>query len=63
VLAPWLSANTAYAQVPTPISVLGHNAGDDFYLADYEDTVKYFHALAAASDKIKMLAAWPTRRT
>jgi len=37
------------AQVPTPISVLGHNPGNDFYLADYEDTVRYFHALAAAS--------------
>ncbi len=37
------------AQVPTPISVLGHNPGDDFYLADYEDTVRYFHALAAAA--------------
>jgi hypothetical protein len=42
------------AEVPTPISVLGHNPGDDFYLADYEDTVRYFHALAAASDRIKM---------
>jgi hypothetical protein len=34
--------------------VLGHNPGDDFYLADYEDTVRYFHALAVASDRIKM---------
>jgi hypothetical protein len=48
------AAARAGAQVPTPVSVLGHNAGDDFYLADYEDTIKYFHALAAASDKIKM---------
>jgi hypothetical protein len=32
------------AEVPTPISVLGHNPGDDFYLADYEDTIRYFHA-------------------
>ena len=42
------------AQVPTPASVLGHTPGDDFYLADYEDTIRYFHALAAASDRIKM---------
>jgi hypothetical protein len=34
--------------------VLGHNPGDDFYLADYEDTVRYFHALAASSDRIKI---------
>ena len=41
-------------QVPTAVSVLGHNPGDDFYLADYEDTVRYFHAMAAASDRMKM---------
>ena len=41
--------------MPTPASVLGHTPGDDFYLADYEDTVKYFHALAAsAPDRMKM---------
>jgi hypothetical protein len=35
--------------------VLGHTPGDDFYLADYEDTVRYFHALAAAApDRMKM---------
>jgi hypothetical protein len=44
---------TAAAQVPTPVSVLGHTPGDDFYLADYEDAIRYFHA-AAASDRIKM---------
>ena len=37
------------AQVPTPVSVLGHTPGDDFYLADYEDAVRYFHAAAAAT--------------
>jgi hypothetical protein len=42
------------AQVPTPASVLGHTPGDDFYLADYADTIRYFHALAASSDRIKM---------
>jgi hypothetical protein len=49
-----VSGILVHAQAPTPISVLGHNPGDDFYLADYEDTVKYFHALAASSDRIKM---------
>jgi hypothetical protein len=48
--------------VPTPISVLGHNPGDDFYLADYEDTVRYFHALAAASDRIKLFTVGKTTR-
>ncbi len=50
-----VSSLPARAEVPTPISVLGHNPGDDFYLADYEDTVRYFHALAAAApDRIKL---------
>ena len=44
----------AKAQVPTPLSVLGHTPGDDFYLADYEDAVRYFHAAAAATDRMKM---------
>ncbi|HEV2215555.1 MAG TPA: M14 metallopeptidase family protein, partial [Terracidiphilus sp.] len=60
LLAPAFSAAQSAAapvtpsSLPTPISVLGHNPGDDFYLADYEDTLRYFHALAAASDRIKM---------
>ncbi|HLY43545.1 MAG TPA: M14 metallopeptidase family protein [Terracidiphilus sp.] len=55
------TAQIDHAQVPTPISVLGHNPGDDFYLADYEDTVKYFHALAAAApDRIKMFTVGKT---
>ena len=50
-----------HAEVPTPISVLGHNPGDDFYLADYEDTVRYFHALAAAApDRMKMFTVGKT---
>ena len=48
------------AQAPTPASVLGHTPGDDFYLANYEDAVKYFHALAAASDRIKMFTVGKT---
>ena len=52
LLIPHLAAAQ---DVPTPVSVLGHTPGDDFYLADYEDTVKYFHALAAAApDRMKM---------
>jgi hypothetical protein len=42
------------AQIPTPSSVLGHTPGDDFYLANYEEAVKYFHVLAANSDRMKM---------
>jgi len=48
------------AQAPTPSSVLGHAPGDDFYLADYEDTVRYFHALAASTDRMKMFTIGKT---
>ena len=48
------------AQVPTPVSVLGHTPGDDFYLADYEDAVRYFHAAAAATDRMKMFSIGKT---
>jgi len=48
------------AQVPSPESVLGHKPGDDFYLANYEESVKYFHALAAASDRMKMFTVGKT---
>jgi hypothetical protein len=50
----------AAARVPTPISVLGHNPGDDFYLADYDDAIRYFHALAASSNRIKMFSVGKT---
>jgi Zinc carboxypeptidase len=50
-----LAHGSAHAQLPTPVSVLGHTPGDDFYLANYEDAVKYFHSLAASSDRMKMV--------
>ena len=56
--APAMRAQTT---VPTPASVLGHTPGDDFYLADYGDTVRYFHALAdAAPDRMKMFTVGKT---
>src|ERR1700734_3290102 len=47
-------AAQAWAQAPTPVSVLGHNPGDDYYLANYEEEIHYFHELAAHSDRVKM---------
>jgi hypothetical protein len=55
-----VAAGRLWAQVPTPASILGHTPGDDFYLANYEDAVKYFHALAASSDRIKMFTVGKT---
>jgi hypothetical protein len=49
-----LIALAAQAQAPTPASVLGHTPGDDYYLANYEDAIRYFHELAAHSDRVKM---------
>src|SRR5271165_6093839 len=57
-----LASRHAFAQVPTPASVLGHTPGDDFYLADYSDTIRYFHALAASSDRIKMFTVGKSTR-
>jgi hypothetical protein len=48
-------AIAAWAQPPTPQSVLGHKPGDDFYLATYEDSLGYFRKLASASNRIKLV--------
>jgi hypothetical protein len=63
-LAPFQHAGAEVpTPIPTPISVLGHNPGDDFYLADYEDTIRYFHALAAAApDRMKMFTVGKSTR-
>jgi Zinc carboxypeptidase len=55
--APFLSA-----QVPAPESVLGHKPGDDFYLANYNESRDYFHKLAASSDRIKIINVGKTTR-
>jgi hypothetical protein len=56
ISATVLMGLTAQAQVPTPASVLGHTPGDDYYLANYEEEIHYFHEMAAHSDRIKMFA-------
>lgn len=48
-------AQSAAAQVPTPESVLGFVPGADFHLATYEESVTYFEALAAASERIQLV--------
>ena len=48
--------------VPTPESVLGHRPGDDFYLANYDESREYFHKLAAASNRVKLITAGKTTR-
>ena len=59
-----VSAHLALAQsaVPTPESVLGHKPGDDFYLANYDESIAYLRKLAAASDRIKLIHVGKTTR-
>jgi hypothetical protein len=54
VLAALLVASPAFAQVPTPESVLGYPVGADFELANYEQSLGYFQQLAAASDRVEL---------
>ena len=45
----------AFAQVPTPESVLGHKPGDDYFLASYDESLGYFRKLAAAApDRVRL---------
>lgn len=55
-----IATATPFAQLPTPSAFLGHTPGDDFYLANYEESVKYFHAMAQASDRMKMFTVGKT---
>jgi hypothetical protein len=50
------------ARVPTPESVLGHQPGDDFYLANYEESREYFRKLAATSNRFKLITVGKTTR-
>ncbi len=58
-----LAARSAPAQtVPAPASVLGHTPGDDFYLANYDESRAYFHKLAESSNRIKLFTVGKTTR-
>ena len=46
--------------MPTPLQVLGFRPGADYKLADYELLVKYFRALDAASDRVRVVEIGPT---
>lgn len=45
------------AAMPTPESVLGFEPGADYKLATYDETVGYFQALDAASDRMMLFQA------
>ncbi|MEP6766937.1 MAG: M14 family zinc carboxypeptidase, partial [Gemmatimonadaceae bacterium] len=43
------------AAIPTPESILGFAVGADFKLATYDESMKYFSALAASSNRVKLI--------
>jgi len=51
-LSPALAGQGAAPAIPTPRSVLGFDPGDDRRLADWPTLVRYYQALARASDRI-----------
>ena len=61
-LCLFIPAVLAAQTVPTPESVLGHKPGDDFYLANYDESHDYFHKLAAASNRIRIISVGKTTR-
>ncbi len=56
-LTDYLPASTT---VPTPLKVLGHIAGAPDYLPYSADVYRYFHALAAASPRVKVFSIGKT---
>ena len=43
------------ASVPAPRSVLGFDVGDDFRLADYQQSLRYFRTLDENSDRLQLV--------
>src|SRR5262245_42794246 len=61
ILASLLAASPARgAVVPKPEQVLGFRPGTDYKLAGYDAIVRYYRALDAASDRVKVLDIGPT---
>ncbi|MBT0670955.1 peptidase [Novosphingobium profundi] len=46
--------------VPTPEQVLGHTMGEDRYVPSYDEMLRYWQAVAAASDRVKLIDMGPT---
>ena len=65
-LLPALLFSTAVFRLrhksPRRNPVLGRWAGDDFYLATYDESLAYFQKLAASTDKLKQARVGKTTR-
>jgi len=58
--APIAIAQSLDPDVPTPRSILGEDPGADFYLASYDDSLRYFRVLSQASDRVELERAGTT---
>ncbi len=50
----------ARTQVPSPAAFLGHEVGADYSLCNYTDMMRYFRAVEAASDRVRLVDIGPT---
>ncbi len=50
----------AFTQVPSPESVFGFQAGADFHLISYDESLEYFRRLDAASDRLELIEVGET---
>jgi zinc carboxypeptidase len=57
-----LAGQVCGQSIPAPESVLGHKPGDDFYLANYDESREYFRKLAASSNRVKLISVGKTTR-
>lgn len=53
-------ARPSPAVLPSPKAVLGQEIGADYFLADYDDAIRYFQALDLASDRLRLYTAGKT---
>ena len=53
-LAPGLSA-TAQSRITSPLQEFGHNIGEDYFLANYQQLLKYFEKLDRQSDRMQLV--------
>ncbi len=49
------SSLQAQSRVTTPLQQFGHNIGDDYFLANYEQMIEYWQKLAKESNRMKLV--------
>jgi hypothetical protein len=59
-VASLLLAAPAPAQVPSPVEGIGHEVGADYSLCNYTDMMRYFRAIEAKSERMRIVDIGPT---